>query len=83
MCSASTFPPGPRGLPIIGSLTSSQPYPQRAFKKWSLEEYGPIMSVNMGSRTPVILTTVDAIKEVSYCKSNFLIKMLMPKTNGS
>ena len=57
------FPPGPKGVPILGVSLSFGNYIQRDLKNWSLA-YGPVMSVRIGTRTQVILNTYDAIKEV-------------------
>ena len=74
----ASYPPGTRGLPVVGVLTSVGDYPNRDFKKWSLENYGPIFYVNMGSRRQIILNTVESIREVSDNKSP-----LVPPTNGT
>ena len=58
------FPPGPKGIPVFGVSFSFGDYIQRDLKNWS-EEYGPVMSVRIGTRTQVILNNYEAIKEVS------------------
>ena len=58
------FPPGPRGLPIVGVLPFLGKYPERTMKKWS-EKYGPIMSVRMGSKDMVVLNDYDVVQQVS------------------
>ncbi|XP_076820809.1 cytochrome P450 2J4-like [Clavelina lepadiformis] len=53
------FPPGPRGVPILGAL----PWltnPQDTFLKWG-QKYGPVMSVRMAGVDTVFLNTYDAI----------------------
>ena len=59
------FPPGPRGLPIVGVLPFLGKYPERTIKKWS-EKYGPIMSVRMGLKDMVVLNDYDVIQQVSF-----------------
>ena len=57
------FPPGPRGLPIVGVLPFLGKYPERTMKQWS-EKHGPIMSVRMGSKDMVVLNNYDVIYQV-------------------
>nr|XP_002126188.1 cytochrome P450 2C31-like [Ciona intestinalis] len=56
------FPPGPRGLPLIGVLPFLGRFPGEVFKKWSLE-YGPVMSIRMGRSDVVVVNTGDSFRE--------------------
>ena len=58
------FPPGPRGIPYFGVLFELSDHAERRYKKWSLEGYGPIMSVKLLGKRVVILNTYDVIKQV-------------------
>ena len=58
------FPPGPRGIPILGALPFVDVYMERTVKKWSLDKYGPVMSVRMGQKEVVFLNTYEAINQV-------------------
>ncbi|XP_076804603.1 cytochrome P450 2U1-like [Clavelina lepadiformis] len=57
------FPPGPRGIPILGALPFVDVYMERTVKKWSLDKYGPVMSVRMGQKEVVFLNTYEAINQ--------------------
>ncbi|XP_076820804.1 cytochrome P450 2B1-like [Clavelina lepadiformis] len=54
------FPPGPRGLPIIGVLPWLGGDPQKVLFDWG-QKYGPVMSVRMAGVDTVFLNTYDAI----------------------
>ncbi|XP_069461878.1 cytochrome P450 2K4-like [Ambystoma mexicanum] len=59
----SNFPPGPRPLPIIGNLhilNLKKPY--LTLKELS-KTYGPVFSVQMGSRKAVVLAGYEAVKD--------------------
>ena len=58
------FPPGPRGLPIIGVLPWLGGDPQKVLFDWG-QKYGPVMSVRMAGVDTVFLNTYDAINTVS------------------
>ncbi|XP_063968800.1 cytochrome P450 1A1-like isoform X1 [Lytechinus pictus] len=56
------FPPGPRGLPFIGSIYSMTDSPEVVFKKWS-KQYGDIFGFKVGERWMVVLNRQALIKE--------------------
>jgi len=58
----SCFPPGPRGVPLLGVIPFISRLPARNFAKWS-KKYGAIMSVRMGPNDLVILNTPEVIRE--------------------
>ncbi|KAM8953399.1 cytochrome P450 2K1-like [Pelodytes ibericus] len=61
--SQKKFPPGPRCLPLIGNLhLIDLKKPQFSYMKLS-EIYGPVFSVQMGTRKTVVLTGYETIKE--------------------
>ncbi|XP_076820807.1 cytochrome P450 2B1-like [Clavelina lepadiformis] len=54
------FPPGPRGVPILGVLPWLGGNPQKVFFDWG-QKYGPVLSVRMAGVDTVFLNTYDAI----------------------
>jgi len=57
------LPPGPWGLPIIGSLHLLGKFPQRDFAKLA-KTYGPLMSLWLGPRLVVVATSPAAAEEI-------------------
>lgn len=53
------LPPGPRGLPIVGSLLNLGSLPHRTFHELS-KKYGPIMSLRMGSVPAIVVSSPEA-----------------------
>ncbi|KAK5652310.1 hypothetical protein OQA88_10660 [Cercophora sp. LCS_1] len=64
------YPPGPPTLPIIGNLHQM---PTRdahlQFEKWA-REYGPVYSLILGTKTMVVLSSDQAVKDLLDKKSN-------------
>ena len=58
------FPPGLKGFPIVGVMPYLDKYVEKILKKWSLDKYGPVMSVKIGMTTKVVLNNYDFIMEV-------------------
>ncbi|XP_040204212.1 cytochrome P450 2K6-like isoform X1 [Rana temporaria] len=57
------YPPGPKPLPIIGSLHLVNPVsPQKDFMKLS-KKYGPVFSIQLGLEKMVVLCGYDTIKD--------------------
>ncbi|XP_039274009.2 uncharacterized protein LOC120347963 [Styela clava] len=56
------FPPGPRGIPILGVAPFVGSRPEVTFAKWS-ETYGDIIGFKLGSDYTVVLNSYDAIQE--------------------
>nr|CAB3235541.1 cytochrome P450 2J6-like [Phallusia mammillata] len=56
------FPPGPKGLPLLGVLPYLSAFPEREFSAWS-KKYGPILSVSMGWQDWIVLSDYDVIIE--------------------
>uniref|UniRef100_H2YX92 Uncharacterized protein n=1 Tax=Ciona savignyi TaxID=51511 RepID=H2YX92_CIOSA len=57
------FPPGVRGIPILGATPFFGRYPQETIAKWSREKYGPVMSVRFGQQDAVVLNDYESIHE--------------------
>ncbi|XP_071486275.1 steroid 17-alpha-hydroxylase/17,20 lyase-like [Diadema antillarum] len=58
----SRFPPGPRGLPIVGSIFDMTDNPEVVFGKWA-KKYGDIFGLKVGQRWMVVLNRKDVIKQ--------------------
>ncbi|XP_019177313.1 PREDICTED: geraniol 8-hydroxylase-like [Ipomoea nil] len=60
---ASSLPPGPNPLPIIGNLHQLGAQPHKSLAKLAAT-YGPIMSLKFGQITTIVVTSPDAAKQV-------------------
>ncbi|XP_006823767.1 cytochrome P450 2U1-like [Saccoglossus kowalevskii] len=84
------FPPGPWGLPIIGSfIYFGKHAPYKDMMRLS-KQYGDVYSLKMGSRIVVVVSGTDAIKECLVQKGNdfadrpylWVIDQMNPKYDG-
>ena len=57
------FPPGPRGIPILGYLPFIGKYPEQTAYKLS-KQYGPLMSIRLGSKDTIFLNNLETINKV-------------------
>ena len=57
------LPPGPLGLPIIGSIPFLGSHAEKTFFSWS-KTYGPVMTVDFARTRFVVLNNYDVIEEV-------------------
>ncbi|KAH7661965.1 Cytochrome P450 E-class group I protein [Dioscorea alata] len=57
------LPPGPTGLPLVGSLFSLDPDLHTHFASLA-ETYGPIFSLKLGTKLGVVITSPEISKEV-------------------
>ncbi|KAM8804736.1 cytochrome P450 1A5-like [Eudromia elegans] len=55
-------PPGPRGLPILGSVLQLKKDPHLALTKLS-RQYGDVMEIRIGTRPVLVLSGLDTIKQ--------------------
>ena len=69
------FPPGPRGLPVIGVLPWLGGDPQKVLFDWG-QKYGPVMSVRMANVDTVFLNNFDAINSVSCWSIESCVKLI-------
>ncbi|KAL7593719.1 cytochrome P450 76T24 [Lactuca sativa] len=58
----SRLPPGPYGFPIIGNLLEFGPNPHHSLAILS-KRYGPLMSLKLGSRMTIVISSPDMAKE--------------------
>lgn len=56
-------PPGPKGLPIIGSLLELGPRPNQSLAALS-KIYGPLMTLKLGSITTIVASSPEAAQEI-------------------
>ena len=71
----NNFPPGPRGIPILGAVPWLSKNPAKTFAAWS-NKYGSILSVRMGSEDWIILNDYESIHEVK--KLNIVMVVALP-----
>eukprot|EP00262_Sarcandra_glabra_P011772 TRINITY_DN289_c0_g5_i1.p1 TRINITY_DN289_c0_g5~~TRINITY_DN289_c0_g5_i1.p1 ORF type:complete len:542 (-),score=44.97 TRINITY_DN289_c0_g5_i1:229-1854(-) len=57
------LPPGPRGLPLVGSLPFLDPDLHRYFAKQA-GAYGPIFKLQLGTKTCIVISSPSMAKEV-------------------
>ncbi|XP_059455881.1 cytochrome P450 76T24-like [Corylus avellana] len=60
--SSPGLPPGPRPFPIIGNILQLGKLPHEAAAKLS-KTYGPLMTLKLGSRTTIVISSPDLAKE--------------------
>ncbi|XP_052210604.1 geraniol 8-hydroxylase-like [Diospyros lotus] len=61
--SSKKLPPGPAGVPLIGSLHRLGPRPNQSLADLS-KIYGPIMTLKLGSVTTIVASSADAAKAI-------------------
>ncbi|OMO85865.1 Cytochrome P450 [Corchorus capsularis] len=61
--SRAPLPPGPPGLPILGNLPFLKPDLHQYFHKLS-QIYGPIIKLQLGSKTCIVVSSASVAKEV-------------------
>ena len=59
----SYLPPGPRGIPILGCITSMAVAPHKRAVELS-KKYGPVVTIRMGSQDTVYLNDYESITQV-------------------
>uniref|UniRef100_H2Z299 Uncharacterized protein n=1 Tax=Ciona savignyi TaxID=51511 RepID=H2Z299_CIOSA len=57
------YPPGVRGIPVLGALPYLGRFPHETIAKWSRDKYGPVMSVRFGQEDAVVLNDYESITE--------------------
>ncbi|GJN29188.1 hypothetical protein PR202_gb17385 [Eleusine coracana subsp. coracana] len=56
------LPPGPRPLPLVGSLLSLGALPHRSLARLA-ERHGPVMALRLGTVTTVVASSADAARD--------------------
>ncbi|MBA0834996.1 hypothetical protein Goarm_007309, partial [Gossypium armourianum] len=57
------LPPGPIGLPILGSIHSLGSHPNQSLAELA-KVHGPIMTLRLGSITTIVLSSPEMAKQV-------------------
>ncbi|KAF9463397.1 cytochrome P450 [Collybia nuda] len=57
------WPPGPRGLPILGNIFQLESLPWYIFTEWKAQ-YGPVVSLNLAGQPMIILNTHKAASDL-------------------
>ena len=71
------FPPGPRSFPIIGNILELGSQPHRSLTKLS-KIYGPIITVQLGKITTVVVSSPEIAKEVLHKYDQFFSTRTVP-----
>ena len=56
-------PPGPKGLPLLGSAHQLGPHPHRQIIKWA-QAHGEVYKIRLGMNTWYMLGSPEAVKEI-------------------
>ena len=73
------LPPGPRCLPIIGNILELGSQPHQALTKLS-KIYGPIITLQLGKITTVVVSSPEIAKEVLHKYDQFFSTRTVPDT---
>ncbi|PWA62749.1 cytochrome P450 [Artemisia annua] len=77
--SNSRLPPGPYPLPIIGNLLKLGNKPHRSLATLS-KRYGPLMSLKLGSRTTIVVSSPNMAKEFFHTNDQVFSSRSIPHT---
>ncbi|XP_002121515.4 cytochrome P450 2B19-like [Ciona intestinalis] len=81
------YPPGVRGIPVLGALPFLGKFAHKDIMRWSREKYGPIMSVRFGGKDSVVLNDYESIYEAMVkqgpaFRSRPTMKLITSYSNG-
>lgn len=71
------LPPGPTGLPIIGSLLTLGDRPHESITKLA-ETYGPVMTVRLGFNVVVVASSSEMAREIVQKNGQAFLGRLIP-----
>ncbi|CAI9271567.1 unnamed protein product [Lactuca saligna] len=74
----SRLPPGPKGFPIIGNVFEFGDKPHQSLAILS-KRYGPLMSLKLGSRTTIVISSPDISKEFFHTHDLSFLNRSAPK----
>nr|XP_043617256.1 cytochrome P450 76T24-like [Erigeron canadensis] len=75
----SRLPPGPYPFPIIGNLLQLSNKPHRSLATLS-KRYGPLMSLKLGSKTTIVVSSPDIAKELFHTNDLLFSSRSVPNT---
>ncbi|KAI3681660.1 hypothetical protein L6452_36462 [Arctium lappa] len=78
-CRNSRLPPGPFPFPIIGNLLDLGHKPHCSLATLS-KRYGPLMSLKLGSRTTIVVSSPDIAKEFFHTYDRLFSSRSVPET---
>ncbi|GLJ32227.1 hypothetical protein SUGI_0648630 [Cryptomeria japonica] len=77
-----SLPPGPSGWPILGNLLQLRNKPHESLYALSLK-YGPLMTLRLGMRTVVVVSSPAMAKEVFKTHDNILAGRMVTEAHKS
>ncbi|CAO1947829.1 unnamed protein product [Urochloa humidicola] len=75
---SSRLPPGPTGLPLVGSLPFIHPNLHSCFADLAAK-HGPIFSIRLGSKVEIVVTSPELAREVLRDKDPVFSNRVMPE----
>ncbi|KAL4600741.1 hypothetical protein ACB092_11G220400, partial [Castanea dentata] len=76
----SWLPPGPKPFPIIGNLLELVGHtPQKSMAKLA-NTHGPLMTLKLGQKTTIVISSVDLAKEVLQQHDQFFCNRTIPES---
>ncbi|KAK2972544.1 hypothetical protein RJ640_014268 [Escallonia rubra] len=75
----SRLPPGPNPFPVIGNIHQLGDQPHQSLAKLS-KRYGPLMSLNLGTRTTIVISSPGIAKEVLHKHDQVFSSRTIPDT---
>uniref|UniRef100_J3L388 Uncharacterized protein n=1 Tax=Oryza brachyantha TaxID=4533 RepID=J3L388_ORYBR len=73
----SRLPPGPAGLPLVGSLPFIDPNLHTYFAGLA-EKHGPILSIRLGSKVDIVVNSAQLAREVLRDQDSVFANRVMP-----
>ncbi|KAK3012712.1 hypothetical protein RJ639_009694 [Escallonia herrerae] len=76
----SRLPPGPNPFPVIGNIHQLGDQPHQSLAKLS-KRYGPLMSLKLGTRTTIVISSPGIAKEVLHKHDQVFSSRTIPDTS--